>query len=449
MPLELHDYQRQAVGYLRARKKAGLFLDMGLGKTAISLSALRPEDLPVLVNAPKRVAEEVWPVEVPKWRPDLTVAVAAGSPAKRQTALESDADIIVISRDNLADALPFASKFKTHIIDELSGFKSHTSIRFKTAKAIHKHPNIVNVWGLTGTPSPNGYLDLWAQVYLLDEGARLGKNITTYRERYFTPQRALPNGVIPGWDIRPGVDKRIDRLLDDLCLSMGTEGRIELPPVTRNIIEVPLSPSIRRVYKAMKNTLVADLKELGLHGEIHSAKSASGVSNKLAQITAGFMYVDDADLRDMEYKVLHQEKPKTVAEVVEGTGSPVLIAYRYRPELEFLKKQLGPLAHTLDDEDAVTRWNRGELPTLIIHPAAAGHGLNLQHGGHTMVWATLPWSLEEYQQTNKRLARQGQRHPVVIHHLITPHTIDETILAVLDEKNTIQQALLDHLDSPL
>ena len=447
--LKLHDYQLEAVAYLQGRKKAGLFLDMGLGKTCVCLSALTPDSLPALVNGPKRVAEEVWHVEAAKWRPDLKVVRVMGTAKQRQAALEQDADVYVISRDNLADALPYAGKFRTHIIDELSGFKSHSSVRFKTAVKLHKLGNTEYVWGLTGTPSPNGYLDLWSQVALLDKGERLGKNITTYRNRYFTPGRQLRTGVITEWDIRPGAQERINTLLEDLCLSMETDGKVKLPPVTYNKVLVPLLPKVRQVYKAMKKELVADLAELGLVGEVHSAPNAAVVSSKLSQIVAGFMYVDDADLRDGAYDVLHKEKPKTLKEIIDGTGSPVLIAYRFKAELEMLKAELGPLAHTLDEPNVVERWNRGELPTLLAHPASAGHGLNLQHGGHTAVWVTLPWSLEEYQQFNKRLARQGQQHPVVIHHLISPHTVDEAMWDRLAEKKSVQQALLDHLESPL
>lgn len=446
---QLHDYQVQAVQFLQARRKAGLFLDMGLGKTAISLRALTPESLPALVTAPKRVAENVWETEAALWRPDLRVVVAKGTPKTRMAALESGADIVVIGRDNLADAVPHAPRFRTLIMDELSGWKSRASLRWKAAKKITQCPTLTHVWGLTGTPSPKGLLDLWAQVYLLDGGARLGTSITGFKTRYFAPGRQLPNGVVTEWNLRPGADKRIHALLDDLCLSMGTEGRIELPPVTHNIVHVPLAPKVRQVYKQMKNDLVSDVGLLG--GEVHSAMNAAVLSSKLSQICAGFMYVDDADIRDRAYDVLHKDKVAAVAEIVEGTGSQVVVAYRFQAELDLLKQGLGALAHTIDEPDIIARWNSntGQVPVLLLHPASAGHGLNLQRGGHTLIWATLPWSLEEYQQTNKRLPRQGQQHPVVIHHLVSPHTVDEAVLQRLEEKKTVQQALLDHLDSPL
>lgn len=419
------------------------------GKTAITLSALTPDLLPALVTAPKRVAENVWETEAALWRPDLTVRVASGSPRERQAALTSGADVVVIGRDNLADAVDHADTFRTFIIDEFSGFKNRASNRWKAAKKIALHSTVTHVWGLTGTPSPNGLLDLWPQIFLLDAGRRLGKNLTGYRTRYFTPSGQLPSGVITGWDIRPGAAARIHALLEDLCLYMGTEGRVELPPTTYNTIEVPLPPAARQLYKKMKNELVADMRDVGLMGEIHSAQNAAGVSNKLSQICAGLMYVDDADLRDGAYDIVHREKARAVQEIVDGTGSPVLVGYRFKGELDILRETLGKDAHTIDEPDIVNRWNRGEIPVLLGHPASMGHGLNLQHGGHTLVWSTPPWSLEEYQQMNKRLSRNGQKHPVVIHHLVAPFTVDQAILQRLTEKKTVQQALLDHLESPL
>lgn len=446
---QLHQYQVQAVQFLQERRKAALFLDMGLGKTAISLRALTEDSLPALVTAPKRVAENVWETEVALWRPDLRVVVAKGTPKTREAALASGADIVVIGRDNLADAVPHAPRFKTLIMDELSGWKSRASLRWKAAKKIIQTPSVTHVWGLTGTPSPNGLLDLWAQVFLLDQGLRLGTSITGFKTRYFAPGRQLPNGVITEWNLRPGADRRIHALLDDLCLSMGTEGKVDLPPVTHNTISVPLAPKVRQLYKAMKNDLVADMSLIG--GEIHSAQNAAVLTSKLEQLCAGFMYVDDADIRDRAYDVVHTDKVKAVQEIVDGTGSQVLVAYRFQAELDLLKQGLGSLAHTIDEPDVVAKWNKAEglVPVLLVHPASAGHGLNLQYGGNTAVWATTPWSLEEYMQLNKRLARQGQKHPVVIHHLVSPHTVDEAKQQRLEEKKTVQQALLDHLDSPL
>lgn len=446
--LALRDYQRLGVQFLREHKRgAGLFLDMGLGKTAISLSALEPRHLPALVVAPAKVAENVWDEEVQKWRPDLTVGVAVGRPAQRAAVLDGDYDIITLGRDNLADVVALAAtgKFNTLILDELSGFKTRGTNRWKAARLIAKH--VKYVWGLTGTPSPNGLMDLWAQVFLLDGGERLEKTLGSYRARYFTPGRQLPNGVITEWHLRPGAAGRIHRLLEDLCLSMDTAGKVDLPPVTHNEIDVPLPTRAKKIYKEMRDTLVADMGLLG--GEVHTAANAAVLSSKLAQISAGILYVDNADIRGGKYQVLHREKIKAVQDIVEGTGSPVLVFYQYRAELELLQEAFGEQLHTPTEKGFVQRWNEGRIPILAAHPASIGHGLNLQYGGHTIVWLSHTWSLEEYQQANKRLARSGQKNPVVIHHLLSPGTVDRAMLARLTGKASVQQALTDHLASPL
>lgn len=445
--LTLHPYQEIAVRHLHDHPHSALFLDMGLGKTAIALSALTPDHLPALVIAPKRVAETVWQPERDLWRPDLTLGVAAGSRDRRQDVQRSLPDITVLGRDNISDVVGRGYPYRTVILDELSGFKNRGSVRWRTARKLVSQPSVTHVWGLTGTPSPNGLMDLWAQVFLLDGGERLGRTLTAFRNRYFMPGRQLPNGIITEWNLRPESSDNIHRLLEDICLSMGTDGRVDLPPVTRNPVSVPLPKSVQRMYKTIKRDLVADLELLG--GEVHTAMNAAVLSSKLSQISAGFLYVDDADLRDGAYDRIHLEKTRAVQEVVAGTGGPVLVFYRFRAELDMLREAMPDLLHTIDEPDSVARWNQGRIPVLAAHPASAGHGLNLQHGGHTIVWTSLPWSLEEWDQGNKRLARQGQKNPVVIHMLLSPKTIDGAIRDRLQEKTTIQQALLDHLESPL
>lgn len=440
----LHDYQEIAVDHLLRNPRAALFLDMGLGKTAVTLRALTPRHLPALVTAPKRVTEEVWAEEAGKWRPDLSIAIAAGDPRQRLAALKSEADITVISRDNLRDALQVGARFNTFVIDELSGFKTRNSVRWKTAR---KFTAPVHVWGLTGTPSPNGLMDLWAQVYLLDTGQRLGRTLTEYQNRFFTPGRQLANGVITEWIIRPFAEEKIHALLADICLSMETEGRLELPPVTYNPVSVPLAPEIRKVYKGFQETLVADLEVIG--GEIHTAGNAAILSSKLSQVAAGFIYVDNADLREGAYDILHQEKVKAVQEIVEGTGSPVLVFYRYKAERDMIGAAMPGLVHTVEEPGVIAKWNAGKIPVLLTHPQSVGHGLNLQDGGHTIIWSSLSWSLEDWQQGNKRLDRQGQKHPVVIHMLISPNTVDTAIQDRLQNKASVQQALRNYLDSLL
>lgn len=446
-PLKLHAYQQVAVDHLQRNPRAGLFLDMGLGKTAATLSAIRPEDLPALVIAPKRVATEVWPVEAKRWRPDLRLEVADGSPQQRARVLFGSADIVAISRDSLSslDQLSRYRKYRTLIIDELSGFKSRGSARWKAVKVLAS--SMTNVWGLTGTPSPNGLMDLWAQIHILDNGARLGRTITGFRTRFYIAGRRLQNGTIIEWILREGADKKIHSLLEDICLSMSTEGLIELPPVTFNHVPVSLPPAVRRTYRAMKNDLVAGIETLGT--PTFTAGSAAALSSRLSQISAGFLYTDPDETVARATHVIHREKMRALQEIVDGTGSPILVFYRFRAELEMIKETLGEQAHTIDEPGVVSRWNEGDIPVLVAHPASAGHGLNLQHGGHTIVWTSLPWSLEEWQQANKRLARQGQTERVVIHLLMAQGTIDSAIHQRLLEKTSVQDALLAHLESPL
>lgn len=391
------------------------------------------------------MAENVWEVEAAIWRPDLSITIAMGDPKARAASLALDVDITVIGRDNLRDLLSGPSRpYKTVIIDELSGYKNRASVRWKTARKI-----IVGktVWGLTGTPAPNGLMDVWAQIYLLDGGARLGKNITTYRSRYFTPGRQLANGVITEWIPREETPERIENLLQDICLSMETDGRIDLPPVTYNRVSVVLPPSVQKVYQKLSNDLVVDLQEV-FGGEVHTAANAAVLSSKLAQVSAGFLYVDEQDIRGGEYTILHHEKINALQEILEGTGSPVIVFYRFKAELEMLRAAL-PEGRLVTEEGIIAEWNRGEVPLMFAHPASAGHGLNLQHGGHTVVWTSLPWSLEEWEQANKRLARQGQEHPVVIHTLMGKGTVDYLIADALVNKTSVQQRLLAFLESPI
>lgn len=451
--LQLHSYQIVARDFLRGRDKAALFLDMGLGKTAVTLSALEPRHLPVLVVAPKRVAENVWEAEGALWRPELRMGVAMGSPVQRAKVLEDETlDVVVLGRDNLRDVAKIKRKtaFKTLVLDELSGFKSggrRGSVRWKEARKIAVKCD--HVWGLTGTPSPNGYLDLWGQIALLDNGERLGRTLTTYRSRYFYPGNQLPNGVITEWILRPESDKHIRELIEDICLSMSTDQVLsELPEAQLNKVAVELPPSVKQAYRKMAKDLVVNLKEI-FGGEIHTAAGAGILTSKLAQITAGFLYVDDADIRGYQYTPLHKEKLKALEEIVEGTGSPVLVFYRFRAELEMIKETLGSRVHTINEPDVQARWNAGEFPVLVAHPASAGHGLNLQYGGHTIVWTSLDWDLELWLQANKRLARQGQKNNVIIHVLLANGSVDHLMLKRLDEKEDVQEELLEYLESPI
>ena len=442
--MKLHPYQEVAVDFLHGVPRGGLFLDMGLGKTASTLSALTPDHLPALVIAPKRVAENVWPTERRKWRPDLRCSVVAGTPRRRREAFERKADIYALGRDNMGDLTrELAARFRTVILDESSGFKDYTTRRWKIAKPLTEHTP--HVWELTGTPTPNGLMDLWAPTYLLDRGERLGPNITTFRSRYFTPGRQLSTGVITEWHLRPEAEDRIHEKVQDIYLYMSSEGRIELPPVTYNRVDVQLPPPARAVYKKLKRDLMVNLADIFGDGEIHSALNPAVLSNRLAQVAAGCLYPDEAESGPPED--IHKEKINAVSEIVDGTGAPVLAFYGFRWEKEWMMRIPG--AVSIDEPGALERWDAGKVRLLVAHPASAGHGLNLQHGGYTIVWATLPWSLEEWQQANKRLARQGQTQPVVIHYLMAEKTVDDVKWASLTEKDNVQQALLHHLESPL
>lgn len=450
----LHDYQVVARDFLRDRGRAALFMKMGLGKTASSLSALGPEHLPALVIAPKRVAASVWPAEVRKWRPDLTISVSKGDAAARMRVLQEDRDIIAMGRDNMNDLrkLKRDVPFKTLILDELSGFKTRRTTRWKMARWLifGKGRSIDYVWGLTGTPSPNGLMDLWPQIYLLDEGKRLGRTLTAYRQKYFRATRQLPNGVVTEWELREdeGAEQAIWTALDDIALAMKTEGRVDVHEIILNEVQVEFTPKVRKIYKAMKKDLVVDLEMLG--GEIHTAANAATLSNRLQQISAGFIYVDDADLHDMAWQELHRVKIAALQEIIEGiNGSPILVFYRYKPELEMLRETFGDRLETPDDEDVIERWNAREIPVLAAHPASAGHGLNLQFGGNDIAWMTLPWSLEEWEQGNGRLARQGQTEQVVAHLILTKSSVDYTVLDRLGGKSRVQDRLLEHLESPI
>lgn len=448
MPV-LRDYQRTARDFLQGVPRSALFLDMGLGKTAATLSALTPAHLPALVIAPPRVAREVWPEEVSIWRPDLRIAVAGDSIPSRLRAYEDPkADIVAVSRDSLKELLKYRSRFQTVILDESSGFKSHDSTRFKTArKALVPLDRMQHVWELTGTPTPNGLLDLWAPTFLLDGGKRLGTGITKYRNRYFFPVDRLPSGVVTKWQAYPETPDRIHALLSDIALSMGyevlseEERPVSLPP---NIISVPMDSKTKAAYAAMKKDLL-----IGYHllGEEYSAANAAVLSGRLSQITAGFLYKDD---HSGEYQILHTNKIRAVEEVYEGTGSPILVFYRFRAEAEMLRRTFKDKIHGPSTPEVQKRWNAGDLPILAAHPASLGHGLNLHKGpGHTAVWTTPPWSLEEWQQANRRLARPGQREQVITHIVETPRTVDRVILRSLAGKRGGQDALLEHLESPL
>lgn len=403
------------------------------------LAALKPEHLPVLVIAPKQVAQHVWPAEVAKWRPELSVAAAIGTPDKRAAAIRSRADITVISRDNLQSLISTRgkAKYRTVVLDESQSFKTKTSARWKAARYLTK--TVEHVWELTGTPAGNGLLDLWAQVFLLDRGERLGATLTAYRNRYFYPALVLPTGVVAKWELKPGAEESIHKALSDLCLHIPLT-KLDLPDLVHNRVPVGLSPKVRALYEELKADSVVSLDLIGDAGYL-SASSAGVLSAKLAQVTSGAVYGEDGE----SFTELHSEKLDALEDIVGQTSGGVLVFYRFKHEAKRILKRL-PQATMVSAKGAIDDWNAGKIPVMLAHPASAGHGLNLQYGGSTIVWTSVSFGLEDWIQANGRLHRQGQAASrVMIHTLTSPGTIDEHILDVLEGKKTVQQALLDAL----
>lgn len=436
--MKLRPYQELARDFLRQQPRAGLFLDMSLGKTAITLCALEERHLPALVVAPKRVAERVWPKERGIWRPDLSLSLAAGSPAERAAAFAARADLTVVSREHLGEAKP---GYRTVILDESSGFRDKTTQRWRRARKLCVKAD--HVWALTGTPTPAGLLGLWAQMFLIDKGERLGTTLGGYRQRYFYAAATLPSGVVIDWKLRDTAEAAIHAKVEDICLYMSSENELDLPPTTFNVVDVPLPDAVRRHYKEFKDTLVLDLELLG--EDIYSAANAAVLSNKLRQVTSGFIYSDE---QDGTFTRLHTAKLEALQEIVDGTGDNLLVLYNYVPELKMIREAF-PQAKMLDDPGAQDEWDRAELPMMLAHPASVGHGLNLQFGGHTAVWYSLTWDLELYLQANRRLSRPGQEHPVIIHSLECEGTIDKVVAKNLADKEFDQTSFLDHVRSPM
>lgn len=441
MQFQPHEYQAYAIKRVEGQPNIGLFLEMGLGKTIITLTAVAHllDDFAVgkvLVVAPKQVALTVWTQEAAKWShtKHLRVSVmCGGSAADRRAALRAKADIYVINRENLAwlvDEVESRWPFDMVVLDELSSFKSRSSGRWKALRRVRRQ--IKRLVGLTGTPAPNGLLDLWAQVYLLDEGAALGRTLTAYRDRYFTPG-ARKGYIVYDWKPLPLAEEAIYERLEGLCLSMKSVDHLTMPERIDNVIPVQLPGEALRQYRELEREYLLRLGDIDIIGD-----SAAVVTGKLLQVAGGAIYDDSG-----EWHELHQAKLDALETVLEAAnGKPVLCYYGYRHELNRIKSRF-PQAEVLSTADQVRRWNAGEIPLLLAHPASAGHGLNLQSGGSTMVWFGLTWSLEQYQQANARLYRQGQKETVVIHHLVAAGTVDERVMRVLQGKASLQDELMD------
>lgn len=440
-----HDYQKFAMQKLVEMPEAGLFLDMGLGKTITTLTAIdelmydRFEISRVLVIAPKRVAEDTWTTEAGKWDHlgHLKISRVIGTRKEREEALQQDADIYVINRENVAWLVEKYRKnwhFDMVVVDELSSFKSNRSKRFKALKQVR--PLIDRFVGLTGTPSPNGLLDLWPQMYLIDRGDRLGKNITGYRNRYFYLGKS--NGhVVYSYELKPGADKVIQNRISDICISMKAEDYLEMPQLLVNDISIRLSPGEMETYRELERE-----KLMEVEGEQITALTAATVYNKLLQIANGSVYTDDGTVVD-----IHSRKLEALAEILDtDNGQPVLVFYNYRHDYDRLVKEFKPYRpRTLKGPQDIREWNEGRIPLLLAQPASMCHGLNLQAGGHIIVWYGLSWSLELYQQANARLYRQGQQHGVIIHRLVAEGTVDREVVRRLKGKDETQESLMQSL----
>ena len=440
-----HPYQEFATEHVILNPEAGLLLDMGLGKTVSTLTAVDRlmndyfEISRVLVIAPKRVAEDTWTTESAKWDhlKHLRLSVVLGSERERKEALKVKADIYVINRENVAWLVGYyqsAFPFDMIVIDELSSFKSAKAIRFKSLRMIR--PKVKRVVGLTGTPAPNGLIDLWPQMYLLDQGARLGKTISGYREKYFTPGKR--NGqVVFNYNLKTESERAIYDKIGDICISMKAKDYLSLPERVNHTIEVKLPKAIQEKYDEFEKQQVLSILESDTD---ISAVNAAALSTKLRQFANGAVY--DAE---KNYHVVHDEKLEALEEIVEAAnGQPVLIFYSFKHDLERIQQRLkGYKPRMLENSADIEDWNNGKIQVLLAHPMSAGHGLNLQIGGNIVIWFGLNWSLELYQQANARLDRQGQIKPVIVYHLIAVNTIDQKVFLALEGKAEGQDALLN------
>lgn len=441
-----HDYQKYVIEYIEKHPVSAVFLDMGLGKTSITLTAINNllfdyfAVRKVLVIAPLRVAKNTWSAEINKWDHlnDLKYSIVVGTPAERKNALKTAADVYIINRENipwLTEYMGAAFDFDMLVIDELSSFKNYQAKRFKALMRVR--PSVKRIVGLTGTPSSNGLMDLFAEFKLLDMGERLGRFIGQYRNIYFMPDKR--NGqVIFSYKPLLGAEDTIYRKISDITISMKAAEHLKMPKLVTTDYEVTLSEKEQRKYKELKDNMVLQLSD----DEITAANAAS-LSNKLCQMANGAIYDDDKAVIHV-----HDRKLDALEDIIESmNGKPVLVAYWFKHDYDRIADKLKTLSipfEKLDTTGSIEKWNNGEISVALIHPASAGHGLNLQDGGSTLVWFGLTWSLELYQQTNARLYRQGQNSDtVVIMHIAAKGTIDEQILKALKKKDSTQSALID------
>lgn len=437
MKYKPYDYQTFATNFVLEHPACGLILDMGLGKSVITLTALWSLLLDsfdvgkVLVVAPKRVAENTWPTELKKWEhlDGLTWSLVLGSEKDRRTALQRRAKIYIINRENVTWLVDnYRWDFDTLVIDELSSFKSSKAQRFRALKRVRSR--ISRVIGLTGTPQPNGLLDLWPQMYLLDMGQRLGRFVGGYRERFFLPDKRNRE-VIYSYKPKEGAEKKIYELISDICISMKAADYLDMPELVASRVEVQMNAKEQKLYEGFERDMVLHLKD----GDL-DAVNAAALSGKLVQMANGAVYGENRKVHH-----IHDRKLDALEDIIEAAnGKPLLVAYWYKHDLERIRQRFE--VRTIDTPKDIADWNEGKIPVALIHPASAGHGLNLQDGGSTIVWFGLTWSLELYQQLNARLWRQGQKHTVVIQHIVAAGTHDEDIMNALEKKDMSQTALI-------
>lgn len=436
-----HDYQTYATKFIEEHPVAAVLLDMGLGKSVITLTAIKKlcldtfEVQKILVIAPLRVARDTWKAELEKWEHlrCIKYSVAVGTEAERKAALQKPANLYIINRENVGwlieqSGLPF--DYDMVVIDELSSFKSHQAKRFRSLMKVR--PTVKRMVGLTGTPSSNGLMDLWAEFRLLDMGKRLGRFITHYRDEFFRPDKR--NGqVIFSYKPKDGAEEEIYRRISDITISMKSTDFLQMPECIINEVEVSLSDKEMKMYNGLKKDLV-----LAIANKEIDAVNAGALSNKLSQMANGAVYDEDKN-----YIEIHDRKLDALEDLIEqSNGKPVLVAYWFKHDLERIKKRF--TVREIKTSKDIADWNNGNIPVAVIHPASAGHGLNIQEGGSTLIWFGLTWSLELYLQTNARLWRQGQKSKtVVIHHIITKGTTDERIMKALQTKETTQDALMN------
>jgi SNF2 family DNA or RNA helicase len=438
MKYKPHEYQSYATEFIITHPVCALMLDMGLGKTVISLTALwlLLYDYftvgKVLVIAPKRVAEDTWGREHDKWEhlAGLKISKVLGTAGQRRAALEADADIYIINRENVCWLCDnYKWDFDTVIIDELSSFKSNKAQRFKALKKVR--PKISRIVGLTGTPAPNGLLDLWPQMNILDMGERLGRFIGGYRERFFLPDKRNRD-IIYSYKPKAGAEEKIYALISDICISMKAIDYLQMPEYLSSNVVVEMNEKEKNFYSALENDMVLSVGEDEL-----DAVNAAALSNKLLQMANGAVYGEDKKVLS-----IHDRKLDALEDLIEAAnGKPVLVAYWFKHDRERIKERFS--VRDIDTAEDIADWNDGKIPVALIHPASAGHGLNLQEGGSTIIWFSLTWSLELYQQLNARLWRQGQKNTVVIEHIVTKDTVDEDVIRALEKKDAGQSALIE------